>query len=638
MNAAVTKTNNRIKKSGVRQLLLVLLLLLIVGYGGQGSGQSTEPNLNDNMADLSSWDFEEDGLVQLHGQWHLYPGQLLTPETIYPAQEVKVPGQVYAFSIPGEMDPSTVGEFGMESQGAATLHLRVITDGQPRVYGLTFRYFASANDIWVNGEHLGGAGRVGLTKEGFTPHYLPQEVFFYDDTGQMDIVLHIANFHHRRIRFSEVNFGLASDIQQHVQGGVAWESILMGSLLIMAIYYAVLHYIQRRDPASLYLAAIALMSLFRVGITSQRVLIRLIPLISGEWTMKLGYIAAFINLPLLALYIREIVRVPALDTPARLSKGLVVVLSLFIIATPLRIYDGVFQYAQILILVFSVYLIYVVVRYGFMKKVRGTWAMGVGTGILLAAAANDMLREYTIINTPEMVSPATVVFIMIQALFLAWRYNDAYLNTVALARENQQMVERIKGMNLDLENKVEKRTEELKEANNKLRAISNTDGLTGASNRRYFDQQLQVEWKRALRQGNPLSVIMCDVDHFKDFNDHYGHPAGDQCLVNVVKVIRDQLNREGDLLARYGGEEFVVLLPNTPREGACRVAEGIRREMEALAIPHAYAATAPVVTLSLGVAGGQVSESMYPEKLVEKADKALYQAKNSGRNQVNCGS
>lgn len=605
-------------------------MLLIVIAGGLTS-YAAAPSI-----DLSSWNPEEEGVVELSGQWQLYPNQLIHPDKLL-QDHSNLPGKAnYLITIPGEMNPVSAGDFGMESQGTATLHLRVLTDGHPRDYGLTFRYFASANDIWVNGNHLGGAGQVGLTKNDFTPHYLPQEVFFHDDTGQLDIVVHVANFHHRRIRFSEVNFGTALDIHQHVQGIVVWESLLMGSLVIMIIYYSVLYYIQRRDPASLYLAAIALLSLFRVGITSQRVLIRLLPFVSGEWTMKMGYIAAFINLPLFILYIREVLKISVLDAPAKMSKWLIMAVSLLVLVTNLQIYDGVFQYFQLFILILSVYMTYLVVRYGFLKKVRGTWAMGIGIMILLLAAGNDMLREYSVINTPEMVSPATVLFIMIQALFLAWRFNDAYLNTITLASENQEMLDKIQRMNLELENKVEKRTELLKKANEKLQAISNTDGLTGAANRRYFDFQLKTEWRRSHRQSEPLSVIMCDVDHFKNFNDHYGHPEGDQCLIKVVKVIRSQLNREGDLLARYGGEEFVVVLPNTPREGACKVAERIRQAMENLAIPHDYSPVAPVVTLSLGVAGGQVTEEDGALQMVERADKALYQAKRDGRNQVVC--
>lgn len=609
---------------------LVSFVILMV-IAGSFTADAISP-----LVDLSSWNPEEDGVVQLSGQWQLYPNQLLRPEDLL-QEHTSLPGKVnYPITIPGEMDPVTSRDFAMESQGVATLHIQLKTDGQPRSYGLTFRYFASANDIWVNGKQVGGAGHVALTKDDFVPHYFPQEVFLYNDTGDLDIVVHVANFHHRRIRFSEVYFGTAEDIHQHVQGKVAWESVLMGSLLIMTIYYGILYYIQRRDPASLYLAAIALLSLFRVGITSQRVLIRLLPFISGEWTMKLGYIAAFINLPLMTLYIREILKIPALETPARLSKWLLVIPGALVLFTPLHIYDGVFQYFQLVILLFAMYLIYVVVRFGFLKKVRGTHAMGVGAMILLMAAVNDMLREYTIITTPEMVSPAMVIFIMIQALFLAWRYNDAYIRTIALASENQEMLNRIQGMNLELENKVEKRTEQLKKANEKLQAISNTDGLTGAANRRYFDFQLKTEWRRSQRQQEPMSVIMCDVDHFKNFNDHYGHPEGDQCLIKVVEVIRSQLNREGDLLARYGGEEFVVLLPNTPREGACKVAERIRQNMEEVAIPHGYSPVSSVVTLSLGVAGWQMTKEKSAVELVEEADKALYQAKHNGRNQVIC--
>ena len=168
-----------------------------------------------------------------------------------------------------------------------------------------------------------------------------------------------------------------------------------------------------------------------------------------------------------------------------------------------------------------------------------------------------------------------------------------------------------------------------------LEKLSMQDGLTDIANRRYFDQRAELEWKRALRAELPLSLVPMDIDHFKQYNDHYGHGAGDECLRQVAQALVHCVERPLDLVARYGGEEFIALLPETEIQGALYLAEQMRAAVEALAIPHAHSSTASVVTLSLGVAThapDQIKTDLH--HLQKCADQALYRAKHQGRNQV----
>jgi diguanylate cyclase (GGDEF)-like protein len=160
------------------------------------------------------------------------------------------------------------------------------------------------------------------------------------------------------------------------------------------------------------------------------------------------------------------------------------------------------------------------------------------------------------------------------------------------------------------------------------------DGLTGAYNRRYFDNQFEIEWARAVRSDQPLSVVMIDVDHFKAYNDHYGHMMGDEALRSLVSALRPELQRAGDLLARYGGEEFVCLLPNTPLESAMAVAERLRLAVQDKRIVHQYNPNHDVLTISLGVAERKAGAATNTESLIVAADKQLYQAKTSNKNTV----
>ena len=172
----------------------------------------------------------------------------------------------------------------------------------------------------------------------------------------------------------------------------------------------------------------------------------------------------------------------------------------------------------------------------------------------------------------------------------------------------------------------------LQNANRELERLATLDGLTQLANRRLFDEYLEREWNRQRRDRQPLALILGDVDHFKQFNDTYGHQAGDDCLRAVARAMREQAHRPADLTARYGGEEFAVILPNTDTAGALHVANTIRQAVADLLIPHAHSSAADHVTLSLGVACLIPRDDSSPKQLIDAADNALYRAKSAGRN------
>jgi len=229
-------------------------------------------------------------------------------------------------------------------------------------------------------------------------------------------------------------------------------------------------------------------------------------------------------------------------------------------------------------------------------------------------------------------------------IFLSTKIDDESYQKGILAGGDAYMAKPIEPLRLQLQIKAMERIyrmrqklksaqEDLLLANEKYRHLSLFDELTGLANRRNFDRTLEKEFNLAKRNKKPLSVVLCDIDFFKIYNDTYGHQKGDDCLRLVSKALSDAVNRPADLVCRYGGEEFTFILPSTDLKGAREFAERVRLAVSELKIKHEGAKDAPYVSLSLGVStyNGQFSKG---EEITKQADTALYQAKESGRNKV----
>jgi diguanylate cyclase (GGDEF)-like protein/PAS domain S-box-containing protein len=200
--------------------------------------------------------------------------------------------------------------------------------------------------------------------------------------------------------------------------------------------------------------------------------------------------------------------------------------------------------------------------------------------------------------------------------------------------ERRQNEKELKRYREELEQKVGQRTAELAEANRKLQQLAREDPLTGAANRRVFDETIIRELRRATREQKPLSLIISDIDYFKNYNDTYGHVAGDTCLQKVTQILQGSFQRAGELVARYGGEEFAILLPAVEQQSAVAQAEHLRQLIWQQHITHSSSHIAKRLTLSLGVATMNPGQRCSAQQLIDAADQALYRAKNSGRNCV----
>ncbi|MCU9947760.1 sensor domain-containing diguanylate cyclase [Pseudomonas sp. PDM13] len=278
---------------------------------------------------------------------------------------------------------------------------------------------------------------------------------------------------------------------------------------------------------------------------------------------------------------------------------------------------------------------------GAIKRQRSAWFFLAAFALLMLGGAMTTLRAMglmpTNMFTVDGIQLGSAMEMIVLAFALADRFNvmrrDKARVQEELLQAQQMLVETLQGSERELELRVAQRTDELQELNSKLETLSLTDALTGIANRRHFDEVLQQEWHRAQRTAEPLALAILDVDWFKRYNDHYGHPAGDACLQRIAQVLASTVSRSSDLVARYGGEEFVFLVPMTDAAGAQGIAQRLVQAIEELALPHELS-TFGRVTVSIGVAAMVPGQGEAAETLLQRADAALYEAKKAGRNRV----
>lgn len=610
-------------------IVIIILVMLIQLVNTFALTKSDEIVVKKGYIDASKWDFDEGEALPLRGEWEFYWNRLLE------SQDFEKKNYKKSFiHIPTDLVKTSTESNFRTGDGYATLKLNIKVNDINKVYGLKFKYFSSANKIWVNGTLISSSGKVGKDRETYKPQYIPKEVLFKSDSEDIEIVVQIANFHHRRIRLNEVLFGTADQIQNNTYMNIIKESILIGSLLLVVVYCYVVYFIKKREPALLYLSLTALLIAVREAIVSERILIRLIPGLSAEIMMKLGYLPVFVLLPLISMYISEIFKSSKLNNVVKILKYTGYIFFVLIMLSTVKAYDWIFEYGSWLILIAAIYILYIIISNNLIKSTRRIYTMVAGCGAILITAINDIFRELGLINTPELLSVGFVLFVLFQAIFLAWRFNDSYDQIAKLSKENGEMYKKIQELNEDLETKIKSRTKELQVANRKLAQMSKIDPLTGLGNRRYFDEQLKYAWNKSLKEKKPISIIMMDIDYFKSFNDNYGHLEGDKCLKIIGNTIKSSIREKADIVARYGGEEFVALLSETDLHMAAVMAERIRTNIKSLKIPHQFSCASDYITISLGVNTIIVAEDDSMNEFIRRADRKLYMAKEKGRDNM----
>ena len=267
------------------------------------------------------------------------------------------------------------------------------------------------------------------------------------------------------------------------------------------------------------------------------------------------------------------------------------------------------------------------------------WGWNVGAGLYMDSLEENVLKRQANLRSRVKVAifrTFVIVVILISAVFIiTFIFARFTASLFSLYKQHiNESAEKLKDFNRTLEKKVKEKTFELEKKNTELEQIATVDSLSGIYNRRYFDIILKKEWFRHMRNHTVISLIMCDIDFFKQYNDAYGHQKGDECIQFVAKTIKNVCQRPIDIPVRYGGEEFAIILPQTDVSGALKIAKDVQKKIEYLKVAHESSSVSKYLTLSFGIAAIIPSIGQNYSELIKVADTALYRAKENGRNRI----
>ena len=632
-----------------RLMFGLLTAVLILSFLGGCSNQIPykRPKAEMGVLDLTQWRLDEE-VIKLDGQWEFYWNQLLGPLELKDSGAQKT-GYI---DIPGSWNHYTIEDKELSGDGYATYRLILKTEKNRRL-GIKIPRIFTSYKLWVNEELIATAGTVGKSRRTMIPQYLPQVALFESQQGENEIVIQVSNFYHRSGGILE---SLITGNENQIIGlrdrSIAYELLLFGSLSIIGAYHLALFLHRKKNTPPLYFGLFCLFIGIRTLLVGERFFIYLFPEFNWEIAHKIQTMTFYLGVPLILMYFKSVFPNDFHPNIAKTVMGIGIAFGGLVLFTPAKIFTIFNPAYQVFTFIVIIYIISTFIKI-LHRKEKGIELIIVGGLALILTSLNDIVflsiwmndhSSYflrSLFRTGSLSSVGQLVFVFANSLVLAKKFSNAL-------EQEEVMTAQLKEINLNLDELVIKRTEaleesrekieyqklELEKANRALQLLSLKDPLTGLWNRRHYDDTIQLEWNRTLRHKRPISLMMLDIDCFKEYNDCYGHKAGDECLIQVAQAIEGLFKRASDLVARYGGEEFIVIMPEQGKDEAIKMAHLVRKTIEDLNIPHKCSSVSLWVTVSIGVTSMIPHVDCSPKEIFLAVDEALYQAKAAGRNQV----
>ena len=624
MKLLIQKFNNKILASTSSRLIGIFLsIVLSIGPNLLFSNHNDSLKGIEGIIDLKGEGFSDGTTRNLDGQWEFYWNEFITPEEF---SKTRNQDNKQYIEVPGTWDNTNQELLNITASGFATYRLQIINPGKEKKLAIKLPLIGTACIIYVNGNEIGRIGNPGEDDTSTLPRYDRSIIDFINSSDNIELILHISNFHHRVGGiWNQIEIGLEDVIRGKVDKRINMGIFISGCIFILGLYHLSLFMLGRLYISPLYFSIFCMIITIRGFVTGSMPIHDYVNL-SWEFLAKIEYLTYYLGFPTFIVLIRSLFSNEVKQKFVIFVISVSALFSMMVLITPARIYSYSMIYYQIFSFGASLHLLWFLIL-AVKEKRDSSWIFLQGAAILFLCMINDILDNDQIINTMQIFPFGVVYLIMSQSVIISKRFLKL-LHTV----EHQK--DELKYHRQDLETRVKERTALLEDANRKLQEISLRDGLTKVANRRMFDQYLETECKRMRRTKGPISLLMCDIDYFKQYNDTYGHQKGDECLIKVANKLHSSTQRVSDIVGRYGGEEFGVILPNTPKIGAVILANKLRTDISELKIPHELSNVSEYISISIGVATiNPVSENA-PELLIKKSDGALYDAKWKGRNRV----
>ncbi len=622
------------------KLALQCVLMLALAHTSLLSAQQVTAGpvaIDRGLLDLSAWDTAAQPSFKLSGQWRFFPGQHITPQQLSSNDEQAVP-----ITVPGSWN-ALVTDSGLltSGHGIGTYALAISGAVPGSIANIRLKHACSnARVFFFPAGNPGNQPVQTIGNPSSDPqHSIPSAAntiipLQFTHNGLHQLLIQVSNFDTQIGGLcTELMFGTSNAIANQTSLSTATISMLAAMITMMALYLAAICIKYRQDTSSFWLA----ISCFSVAcyFIAASGLLEMIFDSGANWVYALRYKACLITngfaVTTIMTYYCSNFKGFINPTLLKINLWLTISYSLLCIIAP----------TSIVSLLYPILLGYWCLQFSsglwvLFRAARDqcSYAITMIIAILPIIFVTPILikNNITLIDAPLPLVCALVFFVFIQTQVIGSRFAKVY-----------QLAERL---SLNLKGEVALQTAELNEQNNKLayaqkalqtanttlKKLSITDGLTRIYNRMYFEEEFRKEWRRCSRRDLPISVLMIDVDNFKQLNDSAGHLAGDQCLQAISKTLQQHFKRAGELIARYGGEEFVAMLPDTDQRKALAIAEGLRAAIEKIVFEHNQQSYR--VTVSIGISTTIPNSNNSTDNLLEAADAALYEAKNKGRNRV----
>ncbi|WP_339724513.1 diguanylate cyclase [uncultured Paraglaciecola sp.] len=601
--------------------MTMLLFLPLIYHFGIALQPGTKSAIN-GQTSIQPSDFLQRETLALDGQWRFFWNQLLEPSQAQESikQSTFIQGH-------GGWQSSTYHQ-KYDAIGYATYQLDVALENGASNLALQIPHIESAYRLYINAEFMASGGVVSDTELAGAPGYNTAIVRIPEGLKTFSITIQISNYHSSwGGLWVPIVLGDADALYTLQRDKVAISLFIMGALLITAIHSLIQFFLRPTDNIPLVFACLCLLFFLR-EFTIEHMSFALSELAGGFVLItKLNFLSFYAGIPT-ALYFFHLSYNQEFHRKFCYFIYLVgMFFSAFVLFFPTR-YFGIpfviFEVIAVIVMLYILQRIWVATS----KRQKGAGIMLIGSLIAFSFALNDILNTTGVITTGRFFSLGIIGFIMSQSFVTNNRFNQ-------LSNNNETLTDKLKERNADLvlmsellETKVEQRTRQLKLANIELKALANNDPLTNTYNRHGLQQYIQGAFERYRRSQEVFCIVLIDYDHFKEINDNYGHDVGDIVLITGADLIKSGI-REQDKLARWGGEEFLILLPNTDLEGAFAIANKLKDAISAYPIGQPIAVE---VSVSGGVA--MVKQDDTFETLFKRADDALYQGKQNGRNQI----